>query len=152
MFFRHHSDKVMLPIIFVIALFVSSYRGKYHLKAQMPAAFLGQDLPSKKASLEEKIAEAYWKSAQMNIQWRYPYSSPLPPDPPPVFQINAPDLGPAASNPATRSLYWQHLQRVWYSPEIWEKHYGWDFSWISDPLASGGTWLKNITDKAFGVH
>jgi hypothetical protein len=88
----------------------------------------------------------------MNIQWRYPYSSPLPPDPPAVFQIDAPDLEPAASDPAIRLLYWQHLQRVWYSPEIWHKDYGWDFSWISDPLASGGTWLKDIAGKLFGLN
>jgi hypothetical protein len=152
MFFRHHSDKIILPIIFVIVLFASSYRGKYHLKSEMPDAFFGEHLPSKKTALDEKIARAYWKSAQMNIQWRYPYSSPLPPDPPAVFQINAPDLEPAASNPATRLLYWQHLQRLWYSPEIWQKDYGWDFSWISDPLSSGGTWLKDTADRLFGVH
>jgi hypothetical protein len=152
MFFRHHSDKIILPIIFVIVLFASSYRGKYHLKSDMPAAFFGENLPSKKTSLDEKIARAYWKSAQMNIQWRYPYSSPLPPDPPAIFQVNAPDLEPSASNPATRLLYWQHLQRVWYSPEIWQKDYAWDFSWISDPLAAGGTWLKNTTERSLGAR
>jgi hypothetical protein len=147
MFFPRNRDKIIFPVVLVIALFGSSYRGKYHLRSEMPAAFFGEDLP-----FEEKIANAYWKSAQMNIQWRYPYSSPLPPDPPAVFQIDAPDLEPAASDPAIRLLYWQHLQRVWYSPEIWHKDYGWDFSWISDPLASGGTWLKDIAGKLFGLN
>jgi hypothetical protein len=152
MFFPRNRDKIIFPVVLVIALFGSSYRGKYHLRSEMPAAFFGEDLPSKNASFEEKIANAYWKSTQMNIQWRYPYSSPLPPDPPAVFQIDAPDLEPAASDPAIRLLYWQHLQRVWYSPEIWHKDYGWDFSWISDPLASGGTWLKDIAGKLFGLN
>jgi hypothetical protein len=152
MFFPRNRDKIIFPVVLVIALFGSSYRGKYHLRSEMPAAFFGEDLPSKNASFEEKIANAYWKSAQMNIQWRYPYSSPLPPDPPAVFQIDAPDLEPAASDPAIRLLYWQHLPRVWYSPEIWHKDYGWDFSWISDPLASGGTWLKDIAGKLFGLN
>jgi hypothetical protein len=152
MFFRHHSDKIIFPIIFVIVLFASSYRGKYHLKSDMPAAFFGEDLPLKEPSLDEKIARVYWKSAQLNIQGRYPYSSPLPPDPPAVFQVDAQGLGPAASDPATRLLYWNQLQRVWYSPEIWQKDYGWDFSWISDPITSGGTWIKNTTDRLFTGH
>jgi hypothetical protein len=151
MFFRHHSDKVIFPIIFVIALFASSYQGKYHLKTAMPAFFLGEDLASK-PSLEEKIARAYWKSAQMEVQWRYPYSHPLPPDPPAEFHVDAQALRPTASDPATRLYYWRRLQRVWYSPEIWQKDYGWDFSWISDPLAAGGTWLKNAFDRLFGAR
>jgi len=152
MFFHRSSDKIFIPIIFGIVLLASSYRGKYHLKSDMPVAFFGENLPSKKTSLDEKIAQAYWKSAQLNIQWRYPYSSPLPPDPPAIFQVDAQGLGPAASDPATRVLYWHHLQRLWYSPEIWQKDYGWDFSWISDPLAAGGTWLKNTADRLFSVH
>jgi hypothetical protein len=152
MFFRRSSDKIFIPIILGIVLLVSSYRGKYHLKPEMPAAFFGEDLPAKKSPLDEKIARAYWKSAQLNIQWRYPYSSPLPPDPPAVFQVDVQSLGPAASDTATRLVYWHHLQRLWYSPEIWQKDYGWDFSWISDPLAAGGTWLKDTADRLFGVH
>lgn len=152
MFFRRNSDKIFIPIIFGIVLLASSYRGKYHLKSEMPAAFFGENLPSKKTSFDEKIARAYWKSAQTNIQWQHPYSSPLPPDPPAEFQVDAQALGPAASDPATRVLYWHHLQRLWYSPEIWQKDYAWDFSWISDPLAAGGTWLKDTADRLFGVH
>jgi hypothetical protein len=152
MFFRHHSDKIIFPIIFVTLLFASSYRGKYHLKADMPKAFFGEDLPLKEPSLDEKIARAYWKSVQSDIQWRYPYSSTLPPDPPAEFQVDAQALGPAASDPATRLLYWHHLRQLWYSTEIWQKEYGWDFSWISDPLAAGGTWLKNTAERLFSVH
>jgi hypothetical protein len=44
------------------------------------------------------------------------------------------------------------LQRVWYSPEIWQKDYGWDFSWLGDPLAAGGSWLKNTAERLFTVH
>jgi len=152
MFFRRSSDKIFIPIIIVIVLLASSYRGKYHLKSEMPAVFFGEDLPSKKSALDEKIAQAYWKSAQMNIQWRYPYSSSLPPDPPAVFQADAHALGPAASDAATRLLYWHALQRVWYSPEIWQKDYEWDFSWISDPITAGGDWIKNTCDNLFRVH
>jgi hypothetical protein len=152
MFFRHHSDKVVIPIIFGVVLLASSYRGRYHLKTEMPAVFFAQDEKSKQPSPEQKIAWSYWNTALMEIQWRYPYSHPLPPDPPAEFQVNAKALGPAAIDPATRLLYWHRLQRVWYSPEIWQKDYGWDFGWLSDPLAAGGTWLKNTADRLFTVH
>jgi hypothetical protein len=152
MFFRHHSDKILIPIIFGFALFATSYRGRYHLKTEMPAVFFAPDEKSKQPSPEQKIAWAYWNTALMEIQWRYPYSHPLPPDPPAEFQVNAKALGPSASDPAIRLLYWHRLQRVWYFPEIWQKDYGWDFSWIGDPLAAGGTWLKNTAERLFTGH
>ena len=67
-----------------------------------------------KRPIEQKIACAYWDSAQMNIQWKYPHEHPLPVDAPPEFGIDAPALGPAASAPATRDLYWHRLRQVWY--------------------------------------
>jgi hypothetical protein len=152
MFFRRHSDKILIPIIFGVVLCASSYRGKYHLKTEMPAAFFAPDEKSKQPTVDQKIAWAYWESALMNVQWKYPYSHPLPPDPPPEFQVDAKALGSTASDPATRLLYWHQLQRVWYSPEIWQKDYEWDFSWLGDPLASGGTWLKDTADRLFTVH
>lgn len=152
MFFRHHTDKLLIPFGLVIVLFVTSYRAKYHLRSEMPAAFFDEDQKSKKSSLDEKIAWAYWESAVMNLQWKYPYSHPLPIAPPGEFQVNAIALGPTASDPATRLLYWRHLQRVWYLPEAWQKDYEWDFSWLGDPVSSGGGWLRNTADRLFTIH
>ncbi len=152
MFFRHHTDKLLIPIILGIALVATSYRAKYHLKTEMPSAFFQEEQRSKKPSLDQKIAWAYWETAQMEIQWRYGYSHPLPSDPPAEFQVDAKALGPTASDPATRLLYWRQLQRVWYSPEIWQKDYGWDFGWLADPITSGGGWLKNEADRLFAVR
>jgi hypothetical protein len=152
MFFRHHTDKLLIPFGLVIVLFVTSYRAKYHLRSEMPTAFFEQDQASGKPSLDQKIAWAYWETALMNIQWKYPYSHPLPPDPPQEFQIEAKALGPTASDSATRQLYWHRLQRVWYLPESWQKDYGWDFSWLGDPMTSGADWLRNSADRLFRVR
>src|SRR5438445_4507708 len=152
MFFRHHTDKLLIPVGLVIVLFVTSYRAKYHLRSEMPAAFFEQDHESRKPSLDQKIAWAYWETALMNVQWKYPYSHPLPVDPPPEFTVDAKALGASASDPSTRLLYWHHLQRVWYTRETWQKDYGWDFSWLGSPLESGGNWLRNAADRLFSVH
>ncbi len=152
MFYRRHTDKLLIPFGLVIVLFATSYRAKYHLRSEMPTGFFEQDEQTRKPSLEQKIAWAYWESAVMNVQWKYPYSHPLPPDPPAEFQVDAKALGPVASDPATRMLYWHHLQRVWYLPESWEKNYSWDFSWLGSPIASGADWLRNTVDYLFRVR
>src|SRR6266446_3082935 len=154
MFYRSHLDKLIYPVIAVVLLVLFSYRPKYHLRADMPTAFFSaaDAPPNQKHSLEQRIASAYWESAQMDVQWKYPYSHPLPPEPPPEFKVDAPALGSAASDPATRALYWHRLQQVWYSPEAWKKDYEWDWNWASDPLANAGAWLRDRADKLFTVH
>ena len=44
---------------------------------------------TKQRTLEQRIAWAYWESAQMDIQWKYPHGHPLPADPPAEFRIDA---------------------------------------------------------------
>jgi hypothetical protein len=152
MFITRRTDKLIIPFILVIALFASSYRAKYHLRTEMPSGFFERENKSQKPSLEQKIAWAYWESAVMDVQWKYPYSHSLPTDPPAEFRVDASALGPKASDPATRDLYWRQLQRVWNEPDTWKKDYGWDFSWVSDPVASGGDWLRNTADHVFRIR
>jgi hypothetical protein len=152
MFFRHHSDKLMYPLLVLALLAIVSYRAKYRLKAEMPAGFFSTSDAPQKHSLDKKIAWAYWESAEMNIQWKYPYGHHLPNDPPPEFSIDAHGLGPSASDPATRLLYWKRLQQVWYLPETWEKDYGWDWSWIGDPLTSASEWMRDRWNSWFAIH
>jgi hypothetical protein len=92
--------------------------------------------------LDQKIAWAYWESARMDIQWKYPHGQTLPPDPPQEFRVDAKALGPGATDPATRQLYWRRLRSVWYTPETWERKYVFDMNWASDPLGAAGTWLR----------
>jgi len=154
MFFRHHLDKLIYPLIAVVILAIISYQPKYHLRADMPAGFFSEanSPPGQKHGLEERIASAYWESAQMDVQWKYPHSHPLPPDPPPEFKIDAPALGPVASDSATRTLYWHRLQLVWYSPETWNKEYEWDWTWASDPMANAGQWIRNKASSMVSEH
>lgn len=146
MFFRHHSDKLIYPLLLLVLFVILSYRSTYHLSPEMPKDFFPQPV-AQKHSFEEKIAWAYWESAQMDIQWKYPHGHLLPVDAPPEFRIHAQALGPP--DPVTRAYYWRRLQEVWSSPEAWEKKYEWSWAWAGDPLSSAGEWLRDHADRWF---
>ena len=151
MFFRSNSDKLVYPLIVIAVLVIISYRPKYRLRADMPAQFFsdGNASDGRSPGLEKKIAWAYWESAQMNVQWKYPYQHPLPADPPPEFKVDAQALGSSASDAATRTLYWRRLQEIWSLPDAWNKDYEWDWGWVSDPITSAGQWIHDRVDKWF---
>jgi hypothetical protein len=44
------------------------------------------------------------------------------------------------------------LPQIWYLPETWKKEYGWDLTWLGDPLASGAEWIKSETSRLFSLH
>lgn len=152
MFFRHSVDKLIYPALALALLAAVSYRPKYHLRPDMPPEFSRQASTKGKPTLDQKIAWAYWESAQMEIQWKYPHGKTLPPDPPFEFRVDAQALGPLATDPATRQLYWHRLQDVWYTPETWQKQYEWSWDWASDPLSSAGQWLREEADRLFSLH
>ncbi len=150
MFFRHSYDKLLYPLVLFIGLAAISYRPKYHLRGDMPPEFFPTSATTQNAAkraVEQKIAWAYWESAQMDIQWKYPHGKTLPADPPEEFRIDARALGEEAGDPATRQLFWRRLQQVWYVPETWQKQYEWDWSWASDPFTAGGQWLKEQMER-----
>lgn len=153
MFYRHSYDKLIYPFILLVVLIAISYRPAYRLRPDMPQVFFAADAPcGPKRSVEQKIACAYWDSAQMNIQWKYPHAHALPADIPAEFVIDAPALGPQASAQATRTLYWRRLQQVWYLPETWKETYEWNWNWASDPLDSAGQWLRETMGRLFSVR
>jgi hypothetical protein len=147
MFFRRNTDKLVIPLIFLAVLGFLSYRPKYHLRTEMPPRFFPEETASGKPSLDQKIAWAYWESAQMNVQWKYGYGIPLPPDPPQEFQIQAKALGPGASDPTMRLLYWHRLRQVWGLPETWQKDYQFDLSWASNPVTTVFDWIRIHTTR-----
>jgi hypothetical protein len=154
MFFRHNLDKLIYPVVAVVVLLIVSYRPKYSLRSEMPSTFFSSSTKSEgqKKSVDERIAWAYWESAQMEVQWKYPHGHPLPPDAPPEFRVNAQALGSAASDPATRTMYWHRLQQIWYSPDTWKSEYEFDLGWAGDPLTSSGQWLRDHAERLFTLH
>lgn len=152
MFFRHSYDKLIYPLLLLAGLAAISYRPVYHLRADMPPDFFPtktRSTTAEKRALDHKIAWAYWESAQMDIQWKYPHGKMLPTDPPPEFRVDARALGPDAAGDATRQLYWRRLQELWYIPETWQRNYEWDLGWVSDPLTSAGQMLRDLANKMF---
>ena len=153
MFFRHHTDKLLYPLLLAVILMVISYRPTYHLRPDMPPGFFISSSDSvQKRSEQNKIALAYWQAARANIQYRYTYGHSLPPDAPPEFSIDPKSFGARASDTLTRALYWQRLQQVWYLPETWTKDYGWDWSWVSDPITSAAEWMRDTWNRWFAMH
>lgn len=144
MFFRHSTDKWLLLMVGAVVLTLVSYHATYHLRGDMPPGFFRPTASNlEQRLLEQKIARAYWESAQNDVQWKYPHGHPLPGEPPPEFRISTQALGLTASDPAVRLVYWHRLQEVWYLPEIWKEQYEWDWGWASDPVASTGQWVKD---------
>jgi len=154
MFYRHAGDKFIFVFIGLAVLIYVSYKPQYHLRADMPPGFFSATKTSSlmNRGTERRIAAAYWESARMDVQWKYPRESTLPFDPPVEFRVIAPALGSEASDPATRLLYWHRLQEVWLLPDTWARHYEWNFGWASDPTASGAQWLKDRFDRLFAFH
>src|SRR5215470_13974243 len=144
MFFRHALDKVIIAVVVLIVLVVISYHPQYRLRSEMPPGFFKPTIVSEtgKRSIEERIAWGYWESALMDVQWRYSRVQPLPLEPPAEFHLNAAALGPVASDPTTRLMYWKRLQQVWLEPSTWTQHYEWNWNWAGDPLAAAGSWIR----------
>jgi hypothetical protein len=149
MFIRHNSDKVLIGIVVLIFFVAVGYQPEYRLNSKMPSEFFREDRHSPNSFADRKIAWAYWETAEMDIQWKWGYARPLPADPPPEFRIDAAALGPAASNPALRLMYWRRLQEVWPLPDTWKKEYGWRLDWLSHPLTSIAEWIKNTGERMF---
>lgn len=152
MFSRHHTDKLVYPLLVVALLIFISYRPKYRLRGEMPTFFgFTQNAPDKN-TVQGRVAGAYWQSALTDIQWKYPHGHPLPTDPPSEFRLDTKAFGLLAADADMRSLYWRRLQQVWMSPEAWTEHYEWDWSWTNDPFTSASQWLHEISDEWLNKH
>lgn len=145
MFYRHHSDKWVYPILAFLLVLITCYRPVYHLRSKMPEEFYvpsmgGAPSPSE---AERKVASAYWQSAQLNVQWKYAQGQPLPLDAPPDFRVDSRALGVAASDPAVRSFYWRRLQLVYTTSVAWQRDYQWNFGWVNDTFSSIAEWVRD---------
>lgn len=152
MFIPRKTDILALPILLGFVLVASSYQAKHHLRPEMPDGFFRPGQNSKNPALDQRIASAYWETVVMDVQWKYGYAYPLPADPPEEFRINAQALEPEASDQAIRMLYWHRLQQIWYTPEIWDERYSWDFGWLSGPAVSVSKWMEGEAGHLFPSH
>jgi hypothetical protein len=145
LFYRHYSDKLVYPILGFIVLLIASYRPVYHLRAKMPQEFYAPSIAgaSTPSENERRIAQAYWQSAQLNVQWKHAQGQPLPVDVPGEFRIDPRAFGPASSDQAVRAFYWRRLQSVYTSPAAWQKEYQWNFGWINDTFSSIADWIRD---------
>ena len=146
MFYRHYSDKLVYPILALILFLIVSYRPVYHLRPGMPQEFYAPSIAgaARPSEHEQRVAQAYWQSAQMNVQWKYAQGHPLPVDVPADFSVDQRALGPAASDPAVRAFYWRRLQLIYTSPNAWQKDYEWNFGWINDIGTSIADWVRDL--------
>jgi hypothetical protein len=149
MFYRHHSDKLIFPIVALIIFLVLSYRPKSHLTSKMPEAFFpgSSSTQVRPGAGDKRVAWAYWEIALMDIQWKFTRNSTLPADPPPEFRVDVKALEPATSDPELRQLYWRRLQLVWNSPDSWKDDYQWDFGWVRDPVEGIADWARAISRR-----
>ena len=137
-------------IIGVVALAVglaayAAFQPRSHLNTTTPPEFFDASAytPGQKRAEEKRIADAYWKCAVRQIQWKYGYANRLPEDPPAEFAVTTEEAGPGANDPAVRLRYWQKLRRIWYVPSIWKKDYGLDLTSMKRSFQSAGDWMQN---------
>jgi len=151
MFLRHHTDKLIYPIIVLLLLVYISYRPTYRLRAEMPSGFFSAPETAKN-DIQRRIARSYWQSALTDIQWKYSHGQLLPADPPQEFRADPKLLGPLAGDATERTLYWHRLRDVWELPDTWTEKYEWDWSWTNDPFTSASEWLHEHADLWMKAH
>jgi hypothetical protein len=49
-------------------------------------------------------------------------------------------------------LYWHRLEKLWYTPEIWNEDYGWDLGWVAAPVVSVNDWVKDEVEHLHLRH
>lgn len=135
---RENKGKVAIAGILIGLFLYASIRQTHQLRLDMPREFANVTgaFPAEQRTNAEGLAKAYWECALTKIQWRYPFGSPLPHDPPPEFVVSAPDLGAIASDPAIRLQFWRKLEQLWYFPDTWNRRYSWSLDWITDSAKS----------------
>jgi len=149
MLFRKQKLDWLVVALLALGLFLyCSYQPRFRLRPAMPADFIDEPLAasSQKPGPEAKIARAYWRCLENNIQWQYSYGRTLPADPPPDFTaLQASAM--ASEDAATRVRYWHRAQHVWYLPTTWQTNYEWSFNWTTDWIQNGGDALHHLFER-----
>lgn len=143
MFVKRKFDIAAIAILALGLVAYAAFQPRLHLRPDMPAEFFDASGPrSAKKLAEQKLAEAYWKCAVGEIQWKYGYAHRLPDNAPPDFLVTATQAGAAANDSAVRERYWQKLRAVWSLPSAWKEDYGLDLTSMRHSFQSAGGWLQ----------
>ena len=115
---------VLFMIMVASLLAVSgSTHSVMQLQSEAPAQFIEQNPTwnAKRRAREEEMAQAYWRTAVLDVQERYPFGSQLPVDPPDEFQVDIKYVptGGAKALAESRALYWEKLRATWGQREVW---------------------------------
>ncbi len=139
---RKHEILAIVAGVLCIAAY-ASFRSEFRLRSAMPVEFFDASrVPLGKRTAEEKIANAYWKCAVTQIQWKYGYARRLPEEPPEEFSVTTAEAGSAANDSAMRVRYWQKLRDVWGLSAVWHEEYEWNTISLKESLQSAGQWLE----------
>jgi hypothetical protein len=147
---RRYDIIAIVVVVILIALY-ASIRSEFRLREAMPVEFFDASrVPAEKRAAEQKVAEAYWKCAVTQIQWRYGYAHRLPEEPPAEFSVTAAEAGSAAQDSAARARYWQKLRGVWGVSTVWHQQYEWNTISLTQSLQSAGQWLESHMRRIVG--
>jgi hypothetical protein len=147
---RRYDIMAIVALVICVAAY-ASFRSEFRLRSAMPAEFFDPSrVPAAKRAAAERIAEAYWKCAVTQIQWRYGYAHRLPDDPPEEFSVTTAEAGSAANDPALRARYWQKVREVWVISSVWQKQYLWNTIELRQSMQSAGQWLERTMRRIIG--
>ena len=82
------------------------------------------------------VANEYWRSAVAIIQWKFPFGTMLPDEPPPEFRLLPGTHTRTAIADAARQQYWNKLRQLWSHPELWQRKLDFDVSWAGRAVLS----------------
>ena len=148
---RRKHDILIIVVLVLAIIAYGAIRSEFRLRPDMPIEFFdGSGLAPPKRASERKIAEAYWKCAVKQVQWKYGYAHRLPDEPAPEFSVSASKVGPVANDQAIRRYYWQKLGSTWNVSGAWTTQYEWSSNSFRQALRSAGDWWGHLTRNVMG--
>lgn len=125
---------IIVTIILAILFVYRSWQPVLLLRPTPPAEFLGTrpNWTAEQRRTEERLGRAYWGVAEKLSRGMFAFGDRLPAEPPAVFSVDTKEYPSAVESAGEARLrYWQNLQKVWHSPQSWDKTYEWHTDWLT---------------------
>lgn len=132
----------VLAIVIVLALL--SFDLPLRLRATTPQEFRTA-VAKTTGKQNRQQADDYWLLAVNVVQWKYPFGSILPKDPPPEFALPLAGAAERRDGQAMRLQYWAALRQVWPQPAIWRHSLEFDVSWVEHSVDSVVDFVSALT-------